>query len=425
MTLARLLPPELLAKIFEHASGMGWTRAPIVASHVCSTWRAAARAHPSVWSYITINFDLQDRTGWTKHWLSMARQASLHVTLEYSVYNRAFGRVMALLFERSEQWVSLDLDMPPEETQLVLIACKPHNFTRLRSIHTSLYACSEGLEDTERFTSFADAFQNAPSLTSFSVFGNALPRDLPLGLTSICMEYNDPFGPNVENPHSVLEVLRNLPNLESLTMRLGVLTPTPPAFPGVELPELRTLVYEDLHAGDFQILSYLAAPSLRHLRACVQSGPEVCDVVPTYLIPFLEDSPNVETLELDGIDVWPARWPSILPRLPKLRELYLHDSDIDDKAVEGMFGKNGSCPDLQRIDLRWCQHVRGTTLAQLVESRVNSGGREIDEVATIGCSLVRKQDAMQIARLTTFRVVIGERDEHCRQYFSIAFSACR
>jgi len=73
------------------------------------------------------------------------------------------------------------------------------------------------------------------------------------------------------------------------------------------------------------------------------------------------------------------------------------------------------CPDLRRIDLRWCQHVRGTTLVGLVESRVKEGGREIEEVVAIGCSLVRKQDGMQLAGLTTFRVVIGERDERCRE----------
>jgi hypothetical protein len=198
---------------------------------------------------------------------------------------------------------------------------------------------------------------------------------------------------------------------------------TPPDVPDIELPKLRTLVYEDLRTGDFPILNYLSAPSLTHLHAYAQPDPEVYDV-PTHLIGFLEDSPNVEMLELDRVDIWPAEWPSTLSLLPKLRRLYLHDSDIDDKDIERMCGKNGLCPDLRQIDLRWCQHVGGTTLVRLVESRVKEGGREIEEVAAIGCSLVRRQEAMQLATLTTFRVVVGEQDEHCRESGFLSMLLC-
>ena len=43
-TLARRLPEELLIKVFEHLVADGWTRAPVVVSHVCSAWRRAAAA---------------------------------------------------------------------------------------------------------------------------------------------------------------------------------------------------------------------------------------------------------------------------------------------------------------------------------------------------------------------------------------------
>ena len=414
MTLARLIPSELLAKIFEHASDMGWARAPIVVSHVCSTWRAAAHSHPGVWSRVTVNLDMRDPVGWTKHWVSMARQASLHVTIIHTIATSQLGQVLALLLEHSERWVSLTLDLHLAHTRQVFAACTAR-FTRLRLINVSLLAVDESIEVAEGTTGFANAFQDAPALTSVSIAGNILPRDLPPRLTSLRMEYTDTA---IGAPRSVIEALRSLPDLETFTLRLGGSASepmTPPDILDVELPKLKTLIYEDFWAGEFQILNYLSAPSLAHLRAHAEPGPEMYGS-PAHLIGFLGDSPNVETLEFDGVDIWPAQLLSTLSVLPKLRKLYLHDSDIDDKVIERMCGKDGLCPDLQRIDLRWCQHVRGMALVQLVESRAKEGGRGIEEIAAIGCSLVRKQDVMQLAGLTRLRVVTGERDEHCREF---------
>ena len=202
-------------------------------------------------------------------------------------------------------------------------------------------------------------------------------------------------------------------------LQLGVMSTTPDIL-GIELPKLKTLTDEDLGAGEFQILNCLIAPSLAHLHACIRLDPGVYDS-PTYLIPFLERSPNLETSEVDGANIWPVQWLSTLPLLPKLRRLHLHDFDINDKVIGRMFWENGMCPDLQRIDLRWCHRVRGTTLVQLVESKMKDGDCKIEEVAAISCSLVEKQDAARLASLTTFRVVPNEWDDLCRE-FSFVFS---
>lgn len=417
MTLARLIPPELLAKIFEHASEAGWTRAPVVVSHVCSTWRAAAKSHPRVWSRITVDLNKRDPVGWTEHWLSMARQAPLYVKIILTNPTTLLERVMTLLLERSEQWISLTLDLHLADTRKVLAVCTARRFTGLRSIRASLFAIDESIMEAENTTNFADAFQDAPTLSSVSIVGNVFPRDLPPRLTSLCIEYSDHTGSGMETPRSIIRALQSLPDLETLTLQLGVISSAlmnPFGTLDIELPKLTTLVYEDLGAGEFPILDYLSAPSLTHLTAHAQPDPDAYDTS-TGLVSFIEDSQNIETLELDGVDIWPAQWLSILPLLPKLRKLCLHDSDIDDEVIESMFGKSGSCPDLQQIDLRWCQHVRGRTLLQLVESRMKEGGQEIEEVAAIGCSLVRKQDVMQLASLTTFRVVVRERDKLCRE----------
>jgi len=413
MTLTRLIPSELLAKIFEHASETGWARAPIVVSHVCSTWRAAAQSHPGVWSRLTVKLDMRNPVSWIKHCLSMARRASLHITIIHTASTTLLGQVMALLLERSEQWVSLTLDLHFADTRQVLTACTGR-FTKLRSIGLSLVATDESIEAAEGTTGFANAFQDAPALTSVSIVGNVLPRDLPPRITSLRIECGGPSGSSIDTPRSVVEALRNLPDLEILSLRLGEIATAPLDIPEIELPKLKTLTFEDLQSGAFQILNYLTASSLTHLSAHAQSLPDMYGP-PFYSIRFLEGSPKLETLEFGGVEIWSGDWFLIFSLLPKLRKLYLHDSDIGDEVIERMFGKDGLCPDLQQIDLRWCQHVRGTTLVRLVESRLREGGREIEEVAAICCSLVNKQDAMQLAGLTTFRV-IGERDKHCREF---------
>ena len=211
MSPARLLPPELLAKIFEHAREMGWTRASIVASHVCSTWRAAAHPHPSVWSRITINLDMQDPIRWAEHWLFMTRQASLHVTISHTFPTTTLGEVIALLLGRSEQWVSLTLELELTDTQRVLAACTAR-FTRLRSVKISLFMPDEDIATAESTADFANGFRDAPSLASVSVAGIVPPRDLPPRLTSLRIAYNDFFGPSIGTTGSVIEALRNLPN---------------------------------------------------------------------------------------------------------------------------------------------------------------------------------------------------------------------
>ncbi|KAF8974216.1 hypothetical protein BDZ97DRAFT_1911423 [Flammula alnicola] len=56
ITLAKRLPPEILASIFEECVHDGWTRTPLIVSHVCSSWRMAATI-PTVWSHVYVNLD--------------------------------------------------------------------------------------------------------------------------------------------------------------------------------------------------------------------------------------------------------------------------------------------------------------------------------------------------------------------------------
>ena len=112
ITLARRIPEELLAKIFEHCVVDGWTRAPVVVSHVCSSWRKAA-VSPRVWSHVYVDGDNTDALGRTRFWLFMARHAPLQVSVVASWRTPASHLMdcMRLLGRHSVQWESLELTM--------------------------------------------------------------------------------------------------------------------------------------------------------------------------------------------------------------------------------------------------------------------------------------------------------------------------
>ena len=86
---------------------------------------------------------------------------------------------------------------------------------------------------------------------------------------------------------------------------------------------------------------------------------------------FLELSPCIELLELHDVDLpleeLVRRFAILLPRLEEHR---LHDNDILDEELQLLYGPTDLCPDLVRLDVRWCMLLTGPALIQLVWSRI-------------------------------------------------------
>ncbi|TFY56073.1 hypothetical protein EVJ58_g7855 [Rhodofomes roseus] len=156
----------------------------------------------------------------------------------------------------------------------------------------------------------------------------------------------------------------------------------------------------------------------------------------------------LELLELHDIDLAPEAFAAAFRALPHLRELRLHESSISDGTLRVLHGPHGFCPRLTRVDFRWCGHLGGKALVELVRSRLpraeaqdedstagigievlhsgsaaasasageGSGPADpIEEVAAINCCFVEEQDVLELARLTTCRVLMREADEdYCR-----------
>ena len=440
ITLARRIPPELLADIFEQCVDGGWTRAPIIVSHVCSQWRLAAQ-DPRVWSRIYINLDDADSVARTKHWLRMARAAPLHITVVASsrVWPRQIIEVMTMLSRYTEQWTTLRMELEAlQNVQAVAESCRFLPVTpRLRTISMSTMGMHPAIEgETEDSLTWAEIFtqERAPGLRSFSIELVTLPTviTLPSHVRSLELTFIPQY-PAVPVPAvPLMNVLNQLPALERLTLSLPLHQEQPFSFDidqFITLPSLVSLTVfgpTDLNG----LLEHVEAPAVRELRlrSLEDLGYRQTPIGPS-LFSFLQRSSAVEILELHDIDLTPEYFASCFSYLGGLRELNLHESSISTATMKLLYGPGNDaedptsslrmCPRLTRLNLRWCGMLPGKSLVELVRSRIHTvdGNRipvsPISEIAAINCCFVEERDVVELARMTVCRVVAKETD-YCR-----------
>ena len=433
VTLARRLPEELLIKIFEHCVEDGWTRAPVVVSHVCSAWRKAAHA-PKVWSHVYANGDDPKALERTRFWLERAKGANLHVTVvaTWRIPTRPIMELMAILVERSAQWRSLKIETDSlHHADIILAECtKPTPELRSVDIRTAALDAqdSDGVSDLTRL---ADKFNAdfAPRLTSASYVSTIVPAVpiFPTHLTNLVLEVKESPSHRPLSAEAIIGVLERLPELRALSLSMPLMYEhefVAEVDPDrvVSLPMLDTLTLygpTDLN----EILTRIQAPALRelYLRSLEDLGYRQRPIGPS-LARFIEIStPPLRLLELHDIDLDPETFEACFAALPGLRELRLHESSISDATVQLLNGPRGLCPRLTRLDLRWCGHLRGRALVDLVQSRhvvddlTGPVADPIEEIGVINCCFVTEDDVLDLARMTVCRLVTREVDDYCRK----------
>ncbi|KAF8631522.1 hypothetical protein AX15_002282 [Amanita polypyramis BW_CC] len=168
-TVARRLPPEVLAFIFEMCVNDGWTLTPLLASHLCSEWRKAASS-PHVWSHVYVNCDAtRDPYSKTKLWLDKAQDSFLRVTVEARTDGTHLSRVMTLLTARSYQWRSLSITCSSHLHLMQLLSSCKRPSPSLWSIHISVEHGLDALDGSDILTTvpLGTAFPEAPHLQLF------------------------------------------------------------------------------------------------------------------------------------------------------------------------------------------------------------------------------------------------------------------
>lgn len=442
-TLARRLPEELLAKIFEGCVVEGWTRAPVVVSHVCSSWRRAAMS-PRVWSHVYVDGDSTDAVGRTRLWLSRAKEAPLHPSfiITWRSPRSHLWQNMELLARRASQWETVTMTSESVSQAWDLIERCKFPMTNLREIkatlevqfHPALDGEPERLDMAQTFTA-----DRAPRLQSVDLTCNTLPLNLtlPAQLTSLVLNLTSCPNQRLNSASRILDILESAPTLEEFVVSLPALVHQPYIPEAdmdriVALERLTTLTFHgptDLSG----LLEHLRAPNLRrlHIRSNEEANLQQESLAPT-LFKFLKGSdPALDLLELHDVDISPEFFPAYFAMLPSLRELRLHDSVITDAIIARL---DDLCPLLTRIDLRWCGMVTGKALVNLVRRRnldydgvprdefgpmpgsFSDDEREasaISEVSVLNCSQVHEEDVLDLARMTLCRVKIRD-DDYCR-----------
>ncbi len=442
VTLARRIPEEIVANIFEHCAE-DWPRAPIVASHVCSAWRKAALT-PRIWSHIYVNGDSPDAVSRTRFWLSRSRQAPLYITVASTWWTPPSNliRAMDLLSRHALRWHSLTVESSLLRfSNLVISRCTEHvPCLREITINTEVHVDPEDDSEEETFH-LAEALnaKKAPNLREVHFSCNALPHSLTfpphIHILHLSMDESLSLRPLLAT--SILALLESLPVLEQFTMALPLKYNRPYIPEGnseriVTLPELTSItMYGPTNLNE--LLAHLQTPSLRflRLRSLEDVGYRQEPIGPS-LLRFIENSaPPLEFLELHDIDLSPEYFSAAFSALPELRALRIHESSISDSTLRLLSGPAGLCRRLTHLDLRWCGQLSGKALVHLVHSRqvLHVPGQfpvaekdgdvadPIEEVTVLNCCYVTEQDVLDLARVTVCCLRLRDDDFCCELLF--------
>lgn len=435
LTLARRIPGEILARIFEHCVLEGWTRGPIVVSQVCSAWRDAAKT-PSVWSHVYIDCDKGDPVARCKLWLQNAQRTALHVTLRTSEHLPLLETVLGLLVDRMETWASFSLEAPTANSANYVLAqcvkaCPLLGEVTVRLGESSVTVPRPDVsQGQDRLLECRRAFENARNLrrmnlvTDISQSWMGLPQLVTLHLQ---LNYCQFQSARKIFASEVLEALSDSPNLRELTITIHRLDKRDfelqdPAHI-VTLSELTSLTLS-MPIPLMSFIQHLRAPNLTHLFLRSPDDPFgfACEQTRTALRDFVEYSaPPLRVLQLYDIDVSQDDFLFLFEQLPALEDLRLHGSEILDETIGMLCPPTGLLPRLKRLDLRWCGHISGLALEGLVRSR-QLGSMQVaeslplEELAVINCSFVNEESVVGILDFCKCRLKMLDVHDYCCKY---------
>lgn len=439
ISLARRgIPSEILASIFELCVNDGWTRTPLTVSHVCSEWRKAALT-PTVWSHVYINSDGRNPFGRTQFWLDRAQTVPLKITLEIRSDVSQLPVILHLLQAHASRWQSLTINsLYVMNVNHVLRLCnRPFALLKDISIFISQdIARQMELGQTQDVSELHPVFQDiAPNLQSIRWACNTLPgrRLLPPHIADLHITLSHLIDERPLPISSILGLLEGLPRLRNFrfTLPYGVEhifdqeIDTARTVRMLSLEILTLVGSTDL----FGVLPHIYSPCLveLHLRSSVDPLGYPHRHTEERILQFVEHcSPPLALLDLRDLDLSHAGFLTCFRTLPHLRQLSLHESEISDDVLQSILGPTSSCPELTKLDLRWCGQLTGQSLVNLIHQRHMKSANNADisrirEVTVINCSFVGDIDILNLAEETVCSVVMHKGNDYCRvlRYLSI------
>ena len=424
LTLARRLPPELLGHIFQHCVYV-YPFAPLVLSQVCASWRSAAHGTPGIWSVLFIDCLRPWSVERTAHWISMSGS---HIPLHIDLYPHdiSLGAVMRILIPHAPRWKTLNIDAShPSYVQGVLEIIQAEE-CKLSVLDTLQLTFAESNQPLDIRRTFAD--RQCPRLRTIRLRSELLSLvHLPSHITTLSLVSLNPCL-STRTHLQIIQQLRNLPELQSFYLDLPeeCYPHGPPSSAGdaiLVMQDLQTVILKGEYFT-YGILAHLTLPSLRHLGLReLDRASGTPAIGSTFLEMVARSSPPIKILELHGTQLTDDDLIRCFIYLPTLEELILHDSDISDEVfhylcsptINGDTPGSWICPQLKRLDLRWCWRLSGRVLTELVSSRlISSETCSITEVVVICCPSVHDDDVLSLAAMTVCRLKNRTEDFCCK-----------
>lgn len=437
LTLVRRLPPEVLADIFQWCSAMDWNMAPIVLSRVSSAWFRASR-FPRVWTSVYIDCEASNVLERTSFWLYMSQSAPLDIKLRASWPPTILNKVVDMVNSRVAQWSSVILDTANLETVDHFLARMPSTsgMQQLTVLEIATQGASFGMPDEVSLARLAEAFDGVNTLKTLRFTCNTLRpiTALPSTIETLDITVNTIAITLESFVTSLVPIAGNLPSLKHLNIRVSVLQYELDQWPqGESVPRTPLTALETLSLRvppDFNVLlDFIESPNLCNLRmrssdsasiVHFQSGTALANFFGSTIPP-----PPIRLLELYDLDIPDEAFIACFSSLPRLQELRLHWSDVSDTAIQQLDAETNLCPNLQRLDLRWCSQLRGRVLVDVVKSRLERSSpgsavvAPIEEVAMLNCAFVEERDVLDLATMTVCRLTLRSFEDPCRAFISV------
>ncbi|KAF8573566.1 hypothetical protein K439DRAFT_1642895 [Ramaria rubella] len=424
----RVLPPELLAEIFEHCTSDSYSA--ISLSHVSTLWRRTAVTTPRLWHSLSVALPTSSpRTTSAKVRTVLARSGAfpIHVILTLRSWSEDDIPTLALLIHlrnHSGHWARLTLTAAScsiTRSLFAFFAERPD----MRALTRVDLTAGPSFDDAEDDFPFVLPQENedprsdmtavlaglastqAPRLTELNLATSALPYPFwptPTPLLHLhtlrIFDRNGHLG-EIAAP-SLLHLLAKCPLLERLLFRgSSSFDPHAPPFgPPVSLPYLQELhLAQTFHQRI--ILAHLHTPALHTLRLAWLNRPEVLidesyapdpaekNEEPTEYSqsPYTDlltgagvralvraSNPPLRVLDMDFADARSPRdfvW--LFGRLPTLEEFKIVGSDMSDRVLDALAGRGEDgtwlCPRLVSLDFSRCDVITGKGVVELAKAR--------------------------------------------------------
>jgi hypothetical protein len=425
LSAARRVPADVLADIIQYCVGAGWWRAPRVLARLNSAWLQASRA-PRVWATLYADAEDEEVLPRTRFWLRKARGCPLDITLRTSAQEHATAAVMRMLGAHAGQIRRLSVDTASvDEAELVLSRCPP----RMEALEF-LKIATQGLgpSDADQGMLFRDAFEHSPRLRTLHLTSDMLTPFVSFPATIETLKWTLSAVPvnMIGFTQALLTVVfPALPMLAEFNFEVDTI-PWDEDLWEQRSGEIQVCALDRLHTLRLHvpphlnvILDKLSCPALSSLTLSSSQGSDAIPHADTgmALINLLARStPPIALLSLYDVDLTDAAFLACFKLLPGLEDLRLHWSDITVETIGEL--ARSLCPQLTHLDLRWCSHLEGGALVDLVRTRQRSimgePVRAIEEIAILNCPVVEEQAVLELAGLTVCRVTLRPQDDPCR-----------